>query len=144
MSTDGQQPTAEEARTSALMEVSNAMVGLYKSHFGRGPTAARTHWCGPNALSCFLEDTLTPAERNLVKLGEHQRLRDTRMFFQYATVREFCEPVERITGRTVRSFHSSIDTEVDGLSVETFIFYPDGNEGPSRASASRPSATTGA
>jgi uncharacterized protein YbcI len=132
MSTDEQQPTAEEARTSVLMEISNAMVSLYKTHFGRGPTAARTHWCGPNALSCFLEDTLTPAERNLVKLGEHQRLRDTRMFFQYATVREFCEPVERITGRTVRSFHSSTDTAVNGLSVETFIFYPEGNEGPSR------------
>jgi uncharacterized protein YbcI len=79
-----------------------------------------------------LEDTLTPAERNLVELGEHQRLRDTRTFFQYASVREFCEPVERITGRTIRSFQSSIDTEVDGLSIETFIFYPDGKEGPSR------------
>ena len=137
MSTD-EQPTAEEARTSVLMEISNAMVGLYKTQFGRGPTAARTHWCGPDALSCFLEDTLTPAERNLVKLGEHERLRDTRTFFQYATVREFCEPVERITGRTVRSFHSSTDTEVDGLSVETFIFYREGQEGPSRAEHEEP------
>ena len=133
MSTDDQQPTADEARTSVLMEISNAMVGLYKTQFGRGPTAARTHWCGPNALTCFLEDTLTPAERNLIKLGEDQRLRDTRMAFQYATIREFCEPVERITGRTVCSFQSSIDTAVNGLSVETFIFYPEGKEGPSRS-----------
>src|SRR5215212_11144105 len=116
--------TDEEARTSVLMEISNAMVALYKTHFGRGPTAARTHWCGPNALTCFLEDTLTPAERSLVKMGEHQRLRDTRIFFQYATVREFCEPVEAITGRTVRAFQSSIDTEANGLSVETFILNP--------------------
>ena len=133
LSTDEQQPTADEARTSVLMEISNAMVGLYKTQFGRGPTAARTHWCGPNALTCFLEDTLTPAERNLVKLGEDQRLRDTRMAFQYATIREFCEPVERITGRSVCSFQSSIDTAVNGLSVETFIFYPEGKEGPSRS-----------
>jgi hypothetical protein len=55
-------------------------------------------------LTVVLEDTLTPAERNPVRLGEHQRLRDMRMFFQYASVREFCEPVEHITGRTVRSF----------------------------------------
>jgi len=54
------------------------------------------------------------------------------MFFQYATIREFCEPVERITGRRVRSFHSSTDTKVDGLTVETFIFYPNGQDGPSR------------
>ncbi len=132
MSTDEQQPASQETHTSILTEISNAMVGLYKTQFGRGPTSARTHWCGPDALTCFLEDTLTPAERNLVKMGEHHRLRDTRMFFQYATVREFCEPVERITGRTVRSFQSSIDTEVDGLCLETFIFYPDGKEGPSR------------
>jgi len=127
-----QQPTASENRTSALMEISNAMVGLYKHQFGRGPTSARTHWAGPDVLVCILEDTLTPAERNLVKMGEHQRVRDVRMFFQYATVREFCQPVEDITGRTVRSFHSSIDTMVDGMAIETFILYPEGQQGPSR------------
>jgi hypothetical protein len=60
------------------------------------------------------------------------------MFFQYATVREFCEPVEQITGRTVRSFHSSIDTKVDGMAVETFIFYPEGQDGPSRTEREQP------
>ena len=138
MSMEEQQPTASENRTSALMEISNAMVRLYKHQFGRGPTAARTHWAGSDVLVCILEDTLTPAERNLVKMGEHQRLRDTRMFFQYATVREFCEPVEQITGRTVRSFHSSIDTKINGMSVETFIFYPEGQQGPSRTEHEQP------
>lgn len=123
--------TAEGGRPNVLLEISNAMVALYKDQFGRGPTTARTYWTGPNAVTCFLEDTLTPAERNLVKMGEHARLRELRMFFQYATVREFCEPVERITGRTVRAFTSSIDTHVDGLSLESFLFYPEGEEGPS-------------
>jgi len=131
----GQQPTADEARTSVAMEVSNAMVRLYKEIFGRGPKLARTHWAGPDALVAFLEDTLTPAERNMVRMGEHQRLRDTRMFFQYATIREFCEPVEQITGRKVRSFLSSIDTEVEGLSIETFVLHPAGYSGPSRIEA---------
>jgi uncharacterized protein YbcI len=131
MSAEEQQPTASEAGAT-LMRISDTMVRLFKEQFGRGPTKARTYWTGPDAVTCFLEDTLTAAEHNLLKLGEHQRLRDTRMVFQYATVREFCEPVERITGRTVRSFHSSIDTEVDGLSAETFLFYPEGQEGPSR------------
>jgi uncharacterized protein YbcI len=120
------------------MEISNAMVRLYKQQLGRGPTSARTYWCGRDIITCVLEDTLTPAERNLVKMGEHQRLRDIRMFFQHASVREFCEPVEEITGRTVRSFHSSIDTHIDGMSLETFIFYPEGQDGPSRGS---PAAT---
>jgi uncharacterized protein YbcI len=130
---EGEQPTASEVRASATMEISNAMVRLYKQQFGRGPTIARTFWCGSDVITCVLEDTLTPAERNLVKMGEHQRLRETRMFFQYATVREFCEPIEQITGRTVRSFHSSIDTKVDGMSIETFVLYPEGQEGRSRA-----------
>ena len=69
----------------------------------------------------------------MVVMGEHHRLRDTRMFFQYATVREFCEPVERITGRKVRSFISGIDTEAEGLSIETFVLHPAGYDGPSRA-----------
>ena len=127
-----EQPTEQEAGMSLLMEISNAMVRLYKEQFGRGPTRVRTHWAGKDALVVFLEDTLTPAERNLVKMGEHQRLRDTRMFFQYATVREFCQPVERITGRKVRSFLSALDTEVDGLAIETFVLHPAGYQGPSR------------
>jgi uncharacterized protein YbcI len=108
------------------------MVRLYKEQFGRGPTRVRTYWCGDDIVTTVLEDTLAPAERNLLRLGEHQRLRETRLFFQYATVREFCEPVERITGRTVRSFISGIDTEADGLSIESFILHPAGSDAPSR------------
>jgi uncharacterized protein YbcI len=129
---DEQNLTPYEARTNVLMEVSNAMVRLYKEYFGRGPTAARASWGGENLLTVVLEGTLSPVERNMVKLGEHQRLRETRMFFQYATIREFCEPVELITGRKVRSFLSGIDTEVDGLSIEAFVLHPAGYDGPSR------------
>src|SRR5205085_8859197 len=121
-----------DAPSSVLMHISNEMVKLYKEQFGRGPTKARTQWAGPNAVVTVLEDTLTPAERNLVKMGEHQRLRDLRMFFQYASVREFCEPVERLTGRKVRAFISGIDTEVDGVSTEMFFLHPEGYDGPSR------------
>jgi uncharacterized protein YbcI len=126
-----EQPGAH-GKLSVLMQISNEMVRLYKEQFGRGPTKVRTNWAGPDILVTVLEDTLTPAERNLVKLGEHQRLRDLRIFFQYASVREFCQPVERLTGRTVRSFHSSVDTYVDGIAMETFILYPEGHEGLSR------------
>jgi uncharacterized protein YbcI len=123
---------ATERARSVSMEISNTMVRLYKEQFGRGPTKARTHWCGPDLITVVLENTLTPAERNLVKLGEHQRLRDLRLFFQYATVREFCESIEQITGRKVRAFFSAIDTEVEGMSIESFVLYPEGEDGPSR------------
>ncbi len=136
MSTNEQQPdpgtTPDDAQTSVLMEISNVMVGLYKEQFGRGPSKTRAYWTGSDILTVILEDTLVAAERNLVKMGEHQRLRDVRMFFQYATVAEFCTPVERITGRKIRSFISGIDTETDGLSIELFILHPEGYDGPSR------------
>jgi uncharacterized protein YbcI len=138
METDEQQgyeqPGTHE-KFSVQMRISNEMVRLYKEQFGRGPTKARTNWAGPDIVLTVLEETLTPAERNLVKLGEHQRLRDLRIFFQYASVKEFCEPVERLTGRKVRAFHSSVDTEVDGMSVEVFVLHPEGYEGPSRTAA---------
>ena len=120
-----------EREMSVLSAISNEMVRLYKGQFGRGPTQARTHWSGDVILT-ILEDTLTPAERNLVELGEHQRLRDTRIFFQYASVAEFCEPVERLTGRKVRAFISGIDTKTAGLATEMFVLHPAGYDGPSR------------
>jgi uncharacterized protein YbcI len=112
-------------RPGVLMALSNEMVRLFKEQFGRGPTSARATWAG-DVITIVLENTLTPAERNLVAMGEHERLREMRMFFQYASVREFCEPVERITGRKVRAFTSAIDTHVEGLSVETFVLHPAG------------------
>ena len=123
---------SSDGRSSILADVSREMVRLYKEQFGRGPTKARTDWAGPDVLITVLEDTLTPAERNLTRLGEHQRVRDMRTFFQYATVDEFCEPVERLTGRKVRAFLSAIDTQVAGLAMETFVLHPEGYDGPSR------------
>jgi uncharacterized protein YbcI len=128
----GASSSEEEPHFSITAAISTEMVRLYKGQFGRGPTSTRTLFAGADTIVVILEDTLTPAERNLVALGEHQRLRDMRMFFQYATVREFCEPIERLTGRKVRAFLSSIDTQADGLSVETFVLHPEGYDGPSR------------
>jgi uncharacterized protein YbcI len=121
-----------------LTEISNEMVRLFKEQFGRGPTSARAAWATPDVLVVVLENTLTPAERNLVRLGEPQRLREMRLFFQYASVREFCEPVERLTGRKVRAFVSGTDAVVEGLSVETFVLHPAGSEEPSRAEGAGP------
>jgi uncharacterized protein YbcI len=133
MSADEQRVEAVPT-VSVLAQLSNEMVRLYKDQFGRGPTQARASWCSDDILIVVLEDTLTPAERNLVRMGEYARLRETRLYFQYASVREFCEPVERLTGRTVRSFVSGTDTQVGGLSIETFVLYPTNGRGqPSRA-----------
>ena len=130
----GFDPPSEDGdpRGRMLQEIANEMVRLFKEQFGRGPTRARAHWFGDDLITVTLEETFTPAERNLARMGEHGRLRDLRGVFQYSSVPEFCGPVERITGRKVRAFISGIDTAVGGLAVETFLLYSDGSDGPSR------------
>jgi uncharacterized protein YbcI len=98
---------------SPLQAISNAMAQIYKTQFGRGPTKVKTHFAGPDTVVCVLEDTQTPAERRLVELGEDQRLRDVRLFFQYATEDSLRAPVEEATGRRVRAFISGIDVRAD-------------------------------
>src|SRR5918992_599400 len=125
--TGGQQDElGSERRGLELSELSNAMVRIYKEQFGRGPTKARSVYAGPDAVLCTLENSFTPAEESLARMGEHHRLRDTRMFFQYATEKEFIETVEQITGRKVRAFVSGVDVEHD-LSSEVFYLEPSGS-----------------
>jgi uncharacterized protein YbcI len=111
---------------SVRAEISREMVRLYKEQFGRGPTKARTEFAGPDIVVCTLEHSLTPAEQSLVRMGEHQRLRDTRMYFQHATEGKFRGVIERITGRPVRAFISGIDTCVD-VSSEVFHLGQEGD-----------------
>jgi uncharacterized protein YbcI len=109
-----------DRRGLELQELTNAMVRLYKELFGRGPTKARTHYAGPDTVLVTIENSLTPSERNMLALDEHQRVREIRMFFQHASEREFSETVESITGRKVRAFVSGMDTQRD---VSSEIFY---------------------
>ena len=109
-----------------LQELTNAMVRLYKDLFGRGPTKARTNYAGPDTLVSTLENSLTPAERNMLDLGEHQRVREIRMFFQHASDAEFTGTVEEITGRKVWAFVSGVDTDKD-VSSEIFYLEPMAN-----------------
>ena len=106
-----------------LQELTNAMVRLYKVLFGRGPTKARTDYAGPDILVATIQNSLTPAERNMLAQDEHQRVREIRMFFQHASKREFTQTVEEITGRKVWAFVSGMDTNHD-VSAEIFYLEP--------------------
>ena len=115
------------------------MVALHKEQFGRGPVIARSYFAGPDALVAVLEDALLPAERKLVQMGDHQRVRETRLAFQVATTDEFVTAVEQIVGRTVRAFSSATDV-VQNVVFENFVFESDatsnGNAPASRAPGS--------
>lgn len=99
------------------------MVRLYKEAFGRGPTKARAQFAGPDTLIVLLEDSMTTAERNLAGMGQHERLRDARMFLQYALEDEFRRVVEDALNRRTLAFISGFDPGRD-IAVEVFTLEP--------------------
>ena len=68
---------------------------------------------------------VTAAERTLITMGEQQRLRETRMLFQYAAEVDFRSAVEEATGRRVIAFLSAIDVVAD-VASEMFTLAPSG------------------
>jgi uncharacterized protein YbcI len=123
--TSDQPGTEQERRELHLAELSNAMVRLYKDIFGRGPTTTRTNYAGPDVIVSSLEDSLTRPERKMAEAGEHERLRNLRMFFQYEYEDDFVGAVEAITGRKVKAFISGLDTRRD-VACELFYLEPNG------------------
>src|SRR5918992_4525964 len=66
---------------SVRAEISNAMVGLKKEFYGRGPTKAKT-FLNDNYVFCVLEGGLTRNEETLLQAGESDLVRSYRLRFQ--------------------------------------------------------------
>ena len=116
-----------------MLELSNAMVRLYKDAFGRGPTKARAQFAGPDTLIVVLENSMTVAERNLVAMGEHERLREGRLLFSQALEEEIRAIVEHTLDRRPVAFISGMDTRHD-VAIEVFTFEPLDTPTPGAAS----------
>lgn len=101
-------------------DVSTAIVRIYRQHFGRGPTRART-MAQDEIVTTVLEDGLTRAERLLLDHDRHDLVIRARMAFQSAMAEEIVAAVEEATGRTVAAFSSGVDVE-SGIATVTFVF----------------------
>jgi uncharacterized protein YbcI len=117
---------------SPLLEISNAMVVLCKEAFGRGPTKARAQFAGHDTLLVILESSLTVAERNLVAMGEHRRLREARLCLSEALEDQFRAIVEQALGRKTLAYVSGIDTARD-VTIKLFTLEPAGEGAGSSA-----------
>lgn len=93
--------------SSVLAAISNAMVGLKKRHYGKGPEKARTY-AGDNYVFCVLEGGLTRNEETLLEAGEDDAVRSYRLLFQEVVAEAATTAVEEITGRKVLTYHSQI------------------------------------
>ena len=104
---DHTQDVETETGRSVNAEISNAMVGLKKEFYGRGPTKAKTY-VNDNYIFCVLEGGLTRNEETLLAAGEHDLVRKYRLRFQEVMAQPTTGAVERITGRKVIGYHSQI------------------------------------
>ena len=96
-----------DRRQSVLSEVSNAMVGLKKDFYGKGPTKAKTY-LNDNYVFCVMEGGLTRNEQTLIERGHEDLVRNYRLRFQEAMEGPTVEAIQRITGRSVIGYHSQI------------------------------------
>jgi len=96
-----------ERRPGLVADISNAMVGLKKEFYGKGPTKAKTY-INDNYVLCVLQGGLTKNEETLLAAGEEMLVREFRLRFQEAMADATTEAVERLTRRSVLGYHSQI------------------------------------
>jgi uncharacterized protein YbcI len=99
--------------------MSNAMVRIWKQHYGRGPTAARAFF-EAQFVFVVLEDGLTRNEQTLLDAGHEDAVRQFRLCFQETMRSEFQAEVERLTGRTVLA-HECQFTFAPMMTFEIFV-----------------------
>jgi uncharacterized protein YbcI len=104
--------------------VADLTVHLLREYTGRGPTRARTHLSG-DLVVVVLQDTMTRGELSLIRVGEHDRVLDTRQAFQRSMREELAAGVTEITGREVVAFMSANHIDPD-MGVEIFVLAPNG------------------
>lgn len=106
-------------RGGMLAEISNAMVGLMKQFYGKGPTAVKTY-LNDDYVFCVMQGGLTRNEQTLFDRGEAELVRAYRLRFEEAMAGPIKESIERVTGRRVLAYHSQIVFEPEHA-VEFFV-----------------------
>jgi uncharacterized protein YbcI len=112
-----------DAGGEKLAAISNAIVGILRECYGRGPTKAKTY-AFDNYLFTVLEDILTTVERTLVDKGEEELVRSVRLTFQDAISDRITGQVAAIMGRPVVAYHSQV-TFHPALGFEIFVLGDD-------------------
>src|SRR4051794_38536566 len=114
---------AQEPRGSLRAAVANAMVGLRKKYYGRGPEAAKA-WFLDDYVFVAMERGLTPNEETLLADGKEDLVRSYRLSFQETMAATTTGVIEELTGRKVLNHHSQIVFD-PVRSFEIFLLAPE-------------------
>ena len=101
----------QETGGSVRTALANAMVGIKKQLYGRGPTAAKA-WLLDDYVFVAMEGGLTRNEETLLADGKEDLVREYRLSFQETVKATAMSAVEELVGRRVLTYHSQI------------VFYP--------------------
>lgn len=103
--------------------LANELSKLVADFTGRGATRSRA-FVHQDLVVCLLQDGASRGERNLVAAGKSELVRLQKDALQHAMAPQLIAAVERLTGRTVRTFLSGTDEE--GMSaMEAFVLEPE-------------------
>ena len=101
----GQMP--QESGGSLRTALANAMVGMKKQYYGKGPTGAKA-WILDDYVFVAMEGGLTRNEETLIADGKEDVVRSYRLSFQETMTATTTGAVEELTGRRVLTYHSQI------------------------------------
>ncbi len=95
------------ATGSLRSALANAMVGLKKRYYGRGPEAAKAY-VEDDYIFVVMEGGLTRNEETLLAAGKADLVRQYRLAFQETVGPTACGVVEELTNRQVVGYHSQV------------------------------------
>src|SRR3954465_9943090 len=102
---NGQMP--HEPGGTVRASLANAMVGMKKQYYGRGPTAAKA-WILDDYVFVAMEGGLTRNEETLLADGKEDVVRSYGLSLQRTMAPTARAAVTEITGRAVLTYHSQI------------------------------------
>jgi uncharacterized protein YbcI len=108
-----------DATGNMRLAISNALVGIKKQLYGKGPVKAKTY-INDNYVFSVLEGGLTRNEETLLAAGEHRLVREYRLRFQESVSPTITTAIEEVTKRKVLAYHSQIVFEPD-RAFEIFV-----------------------
>jgi uncharacterized protein YbcI len=117
----GEQPPAQPGSLRA--QLANAMVGMKKKYYGRGPESAKA-WILDDYVFVAMEGGLTRNEETLLADGKQDLVRSFRLSFQETMTETTTGAVEELTGRKVLSYHSQIVFDPT-YAFEIFVLEPE-------------------
>jgi uncharacterized protein YbcI len=96
-----------EIGTDVRLALANAMMGVMKQFYGKGPTGAKA-WLLDDYVFVAMEGGLTRNEETLLEDGKEDIVRSYRLAFQETVRDTMMGTVGEITGRRVLDYHSQI------------------------------------